>query len=146
METFPIANRRYLFANRRQKISPPNPRGTGYADVGMAYPGVATRKIPLSISATAKLNRRILWGFLNMDGFLRSTIQNNKLNTKEAAAITRNNTTIVVSRLLRGGGFKLAVDEGEEVVLPSMLKSGQPLLNKPRMPKSLEVICKNRQS
>jgi len=46
METFPIANRRYLFANRRQKISPPNPRGTGYADVGMAYPGVATRKIP----------------------------------------------------------------------------------------------------
>lgn len=78
---------------------------------------------PVSISATAKLNRRILWGFLNMDGFLRSTIQNNKLNTKEAAAITWNNTTIVVSRLLRGGGFKLAVDEGEEVVLPSMLKS-----------------------
>ena len=58
-----------------------------------------------------------------MDGFLRSTIQNNKLNTKEAAAITPNNATIVVSKLLRGGGFRLAVDEGDEVVLPSMLKS-----------------------
>lgn len=79
--------------------------------------------LPVSISATAKLNRRILWGFLSMDGFLRSTIQNSKLNTKEAAAITPNNTTIVVSRLLRGGGFKLVVDEGVEVVFPSMSKS-----------------------
>ena len=76
---------------------------------------------PVSISTTAKLNSRILWGFFNMDGFLRSTIQNNKLNTKEAAEITPNNTRIVVSRLLRGGGFKMAVDEGEDVVLPSML-------------------------
>jgi len=46
METFPIANSRYLFARRRQKISPPNPRGTGYADFEIAYPGVATRKTP----------------------------------------------------------------------------------------------------
>ena len=75
----------------------------------------------MSISATAKLNSRILWGFLNMDGFLRSTIQNNKLNAKEAAAITPNKTRIVVSKLLFGGGFKLAVVKGEEVVSPSML-------------------------
>jgi len=92
METFPIANRRYLFANRRQKISPPNPRGTGYADFAMAYPGVATRKTPVSISTTAKLNSRILWGFFNREGFLRSTIQNDKLNVKEATAITQNDT------------------------------------------------------
>ena len=57
---------------------------------------------PVSISATAKLNSRMLWGFLNMDGFLRSTIQNDKLNTKDAAAITPNKTRIVASRLLRG--------------------------------------------
>lgn len=46
METFPNANRIYLLASKRQKISPCNPRGTGYSDVGMAYPGVAKRKTP----------------------------------------------------------------------------------------------------
>lgn len=90
---------------------------------------------PVSISATAKLNSRILWGCLNMDGFLRSTIQNNKLNTKEAAAITPNKTRIVMSRLLRGGGFRLAVDEGEDVVLSSMLSQ---LKSKP----TANEVCK----
>ena len=47
---------------------------------------------PVSISTTAKLNSRMLWGFFNMEGFLRSTIQNNKLNVKEATAITQNDT------------------------------------------------------
>lgn len=56
-----------------------------------------------------------------MDGFLSNTIQNNKLNTKEAAAITQNKTRIKVSRLLVGGGFKLVVGEGENVVLSSMM-------------------------
>ena len=56
-----------------------------------------------------------------MDGFLSSTIQNKKLNTKEAAAITPNKTRIKVSRLLVDGGFKVVVGEGEDVVLPSMM-------------------------
>ena len=48
--------------------------------------------LPVSISTTAKLNSRILWGFFNREGFLRSTIQNDKLKVKEATAITQNDT------------------------------------------------------
>ena len=74
---------------------------------------------PVSISATAKLNSRILWGFLSMEGFLTSTIQNSKLNKKEAAAITQNDTCRARLRLLLGGGFEMPV--GVRVVALSML-------------------------
>lgn len=63
--------------------------------IGILLKGFVTQLYitsPVSISTTAKLNSRILWGFLNMEGFLSSTIQNNKLNAKEAAAITQNDT------------------------------------------------------
>lgn len=56
-----------------------------------------------------------------MEVFLRSTIQNNKLNVKEATAITQNDTWMVGSRPFKGGGFELNVDGGREVMLSSML-------------------------
>ena len=76
--------------------------------------------LPVSISTTAKLNSRILWGFFNREGFLRSTIQNDKLKVKEATAITQNDTWRAWSRLLEGGGLGLTVDGGREVLLLSM--------------------------
>ena len=77
---------------------------------------------PVSISTTAILNSRILWGFFNREGFLRSTIQKDKLKVKEVTAITQNDTSRAWSKLLEGGGLGLTVDGGREVMLPSMLR------------------------
>lgn len=69
------------------------------------------RNSPVSISTTARLNRRILCPFLNMEGLFKSRTQNNKLNRKEAAAITPNKTWRTMSTLLLGGdgGFEIPV-------------------------------------
>ena len=54
-----------------------------------------------------------------MEGFFTSTMQNNKLNKKEAAAIKQNNTWRVRSRFLLDDGLEIPV--GGRVVVLFML-------------------------
>ena len=54
-----------------------------------------------------------------MEGFLNNTRQNSKLNKKEAAAITQNETWIAISKLLLEGGFDMPF--GGKVVVLSIL-------------------------
>lgn len=81
---------------------------------------------PVSISAIAKLNSRMLCGFFSIDGFLTSTIQKNKLKKKEAAAIKQNSTWSVSSSSLLLGGLVMSVEGGVLLLsIPVLLEDNQ---------------------